>query len=325
MRTAQVVPKSLCKLAVAAAVGTLAAVVAVGVSVAPVQADPADVSAQLDKASNDLEVIVEKYNKTREYLKKSRAQAAQLNKQLAPMQKQVDAISTQVGALASAAYRGGHASAMNALLQSGSPTTLIAQMSTLDQLARMQNRQISRLNEAKATLDVRKKSIDALVAKQARAEKTLGAQKAKIQRDVDRLENMLGGASRSSTRTDYGPPPNVSGSAGVAVRFAYAQLGKPYAWGASGPGSYDCSGLTMAAWNAAGVSLPHNAADQYYSIAHISRSALAPGDLVFFYSDIHHVGMYVGNGNMVHSSTYGQPVAIASIDSQPIFGFGRPH
>src|SRR5262249_42861790 len=99
-------------------------------------------------------------------------------------------------------------------------------------------------------------------------------------------------ASRSAPRPTYNGP--ATGRAEVAVQFAYAQLGKPYEWGASGPSSYDCSGLTMASWGAAGVSLPHSSASQYYSGPHVSSSDLEPGDLVFFGSPIHHVGLYIG-------------------------------
>ena len=103
------------------------------------------------------------------------------------------------------------------------------------------------------------------------------------------------------------------GAAQTAVNFAMAQLGKPYQWGASGPGSYDCSGLTMAAWRAAGVSLPHSAADQYNYGTHVSRSQLQPGDLLFFYQPIGHVTIYIGGGKMVSAPTTGQNVKIVSL------------
>ena len=93
-----------------------------------------------------------------------------------------------------------------------------------------------------------------------------------------------------------------------ASQFALAQVGKPYVFGAAGPGAYDCSGLTMAAWRAAGVSLPHSAADQYNYGHHVSRDQLEPGDLIFFYQPIGHVTIYIGNGMMVSAPTEGEPV-----------------
>lgn len=110
----------------------------------------------------------------------------------------------------------------------------------------------------------------------------------------------------------------------MAVQFAYAQVGKPYRWGAAGPDSYDCSGLTSAAWQAAGVSLPHNAARQYASMAHVSRADLQPGDLVFYYADIHHVAIFVGDATVIHAPTAGENVRLQRLDHAPIRGFGRP-
>jgi cell wall-associated NlpC family hydrolase len=110
-----------------------------------------------------------------------------------------------------------------------------------------------------------------------------------------------------------GPPPPVSSRAGVAVATAQAQLGKPYQFGAAGPGSFDCSGLTMYAWAAAGVALAHFTGAQYAASTHIALSQLQPGDLVFFYGDLSHVGIYVGGGTMIHAPHTGDVVRYASI------------
>jgi cell wall-associated NlpC family hydrolase len=121
------------------------------------------------------------------------------------------------------------------------------------------------------------------------------------------------------------PPLPTSSGAAAAVAFARSQLGKPYQWGAAGPDSYDCSGLTMRAWQAGGKSLPHYAAGQYSDTAHVPISQLQPGDLVFFGSDLHHVGIYVGGGNMIDAPHSGAVVRYDAIywpDLQP-YG-GRP-
>ncbi len=115
----------------------------------------------------------------------------------------------------------------------------------------------------------------------------------------------------------------MPGRAGVAVKFAFGQLGKPYKWAADGPASYDCSGLTLAAWRAAGLSLPHNAAMQWRRIPHISRLAIRPGDLVF-YHNLGHVAIYIGNNQVIHSPTFGDHVKISSIDMSRPYGYGRP-
>ena len=108
------------------------------------------------------------------------------------------------------------------------------------------------------------------------------------------------------------------------MRTAYAQLGDPYVYGAAGPGSFDCSGLTMFSWAAAGVSLPHSSSAQYGSGPHVSRSNLQPGDLVFFYSPISHVGIYIGNGLIVHAANPGAGVLVAGVFSMPYSGAVRP-
>jgi len=104
-------------------------------------------------------------------------------------------------------------------------------------------------------------------------------------------------------------------AAQVAVDTALAQQGKPYVWGGTGPGGYDCSGLTFAAYQAAGVPIPRTSRAQSTAGVPVAKANLQPGDLVFFYSPVGHVGMYIGNGLMVHSSTYGQPVAVVPVDS----------
>lgn len=117
----------------------------------------------------------------------------------------------------------------------------------------------------------------------------------------------IGATGPSST-----PPPAAKSGASAAVAYAYAQLGKPYAWGAAGPGSFDCSGLTMMAWRAGGVGLPHNAAAQYSAVRHIPMSALQPGDLVFQVG-LGHVGIYVGGGKVIHAPHTGDVVRVAAL------------
>ena len=106
-----------------------------------------------------------------------------------------------------------------------------------------------------------------------------------------------------------------SGAAQAAVQTALAQVGDPYVWGAGGPNAFDCSGLTQYAYAAAGISLPHSSRMQSQMGTAVSRSELQPGDLIFYYSPVSHVSMYIGNGQMVHASTSGVPVKVVSVDS----------
>jgi cell wall-associated NlpC family hydrolase len=116
----------------------------------------------------------------------------------------------------------------------------------------------------------------------------------------------------------------IAAMGGPAVAYAKAQIGKAYVYGAAGPNSFDCSGLTMAAWSQAGVSLPHSSSAQYSSGRHISESELQPGDLVFYYSPISHVGMYIGNGQIVNALNPGAGVRISGLHDMPYVGAVRP-
>jgi cell wall-associated NlpC family hydrolase len=134
-------------------------------------------------------------------------------------------------------------------------------------------------------------------------------------------------SSGSSTGSSSGSTAPASGTyaakAAKAIEFARAQLGKPYVYGATGPNSYDCSGLTQAAWGAAGVSIPRTTYDQVDFGSRVTADQLQPGDLVFFYSDVTHVGLYIGGGQMIHAPHTGTVVKIAPITEMPIYGYAR--
>ncbi len=121
----------------------------------------------------------------------------------------------------------------------------------------------------------------------------------------------------TTTAVAAAPAAAPTQAAQAAVNTALAQQGKPYVWAAAGPNSYDCSGLTQFAYRAAGIALPHSSSMQSRIGTPVALSALQPGDLLFFYSPVSHVGMYIGNGQMVHASTAGQPVKVVNLASMP--------
>jgi cell wall-associated NlpC family hydrolase len=132
------------------------------------------------------------------------------------------------------------------------------------------------------------------------------------------------GSSGSSGSSDALPAIPSSDQAAVAVRAAMAQIGKRYVWAGAGPDTFDCSGLTMSSWRQAGVVMSHSAADQYGSFKHVSTDQLQPGDLVFFGHPIHHVGMYVGGGMMVHAPESGELVQVSPMSRGDLVGASRP-
>lgn len=285
-----------------------------------------DIQQQIQQSSSALEKIVEQYDKTTEDLKSTQATASALEQKMAPMQASMDAAQANVGKLAATAYMGGSVSTVSALLGSGSTDQLIDQLNSLDQLAKSRQSEISAYQQAAAQYTAEKKKLDDTLAQQTAQQKDLAAKKATIQTKLNKLYDMrrqaYGAATVSTGSTSHASAPAVSGRAGTAVRYAYGALGKPYVWAASGPNGYDCSGLTMAAWSAAGVSLSHNAATQWNQVSHISRGSLQPGDLVF-YENLGHVAIYVGNGQVIHAPTFGEVVKVSSVDMMPPYGYGR--
>ncbi|MFI2257683.1 C40 family peptidase [Streptomyces tubercidicus] len=156
------------------------------------------------------------------------------------------------------------------------------------------------------------------------AAKRRAAEEARKQQERERQRQHDGDGSTGGGSTGGSTGDSASTKGAKALAFARAQIGKPYVWGATGPTSYDCSGLTQAAWKAAGVDLPRTTWDQVKEGQRVATKDLQPGDLVFFYDDISHVGMYIGNGKMVHAPKPGANVREESIYYMPIYGSVRP-
>lgn len=286
----------------------------------------AQIQQQIDQSSASMEQIVEQYNKVTGDLAASQAAETDLQQKMAPLQANLDHASAGIDKLASAAYMGGPASTANALLEAGSPQALLDQLSSLDELGKLQQAQLTGYQQAKSQYNAQKQLLDANLAAQQAQQATLAAQKTKIDGDLKALYALRTQAYGTATETAVKPkvtPPYVPGAAGVAVRFAYNALGTPYVWAGASSSGYDCSGLTMAAWAAAGVKLPHNAAEQWSAIPHISRSQLQPGDLVF-YLNLGHVAIYVGNNQVIHAPQPGEVVKLASVDMMTPYGYARP-
>ncbi|MEU5096727.1 NlpC/P60 family protein [Streptomyces sp. NPDC020996] len=147
----------------------------------------------------------------------------------------------------------------------------------------------------------------------ARQAAELAAQQAAQQKAQEQSGSTSSGSTSTSTSGSSTTDSSYATKAEKAIAFARAQIGKPYVWGATGPGSYDCSGLTQAAWKAAGVALPRTTYDQVNAGTTVSLADAQPGDLIFFYDDISHVGLYIGNGMMIHAPKPGAYVREESV------------
>ncbi len=288
---------------------------------------PGELSRQLSAAAQQLETVIEQYNSTQVRLSASQARRDALATQMAPVEAAIGALEGQIGQYSAGLYERIGGGPVAALIAAGSPGNLLDQLTMLDHLSAVTRRQVGELHSEQHRYAQQQRDLDIVLAQQAVQQADLAAKRTRIESQIAGLRQLrfaLYGGQDPTTPHDRYVPPYRPGPSGVAIRYAYAQLGKPYAWGASGPDDFDCSGLTMASWRAAGVSLPHSAALQWAQLAHVSRSQLEPGDLIFYYRDIHHVAIYIGDDKMIHAPTYGEAVEIAPIDNAPIYGYGRP-
>ncbi|BCJ59343.1 NlpC/P60 family protein [Micromonospora endophytica] len=310
-----------------AALTATAVILTGGATVAYADPRVADIERQIDEDWNRLEPVIERHNATRQDLAAKRRQADALADRIAPLQREVDEAMQRVGVLAARAYKGGTVRVVNALLASRSAGEVVEQAELLDRYAQFQQQDVRQARELRDELAATKGALDRNIVQLARTEAELAEKRRQIDAEIDKLQRLrlraYGKGGGGPLRPAPCPAGYPGGAAGKAVTFACAQIGKPYSWGAEGPNAYDCSGLTLAAWARGGVRLPHNAARQRQVTKSVSRGALRPGDLVFYYRDLHHVGIYVGDGWVVHASRAGQPVQMRPIDVSPIHSFGR--
>ncbi|MDR7279538.1 C40 family peptidase [Catenuloplanes atrovinosus] len=306
----------------------LIAAVLIGASAVPAGADPdappsvQELRQRLAAAAHELEVVIEEHNALREDLADTERRRREIGAEKAPVEFAMVERQERIGALAAAAYRSsGNARAV--MIAAGGGSDMVERLLTLDVLARDQHRALEDLAESRARYAAMEREAETLAEKQREQQVELTLRKREIEKEIDRLHHLRLASGERVRPLDLAPPPPPSGLAGDAIRFAYSQLGKPYRWGADGPGSYDCSGLTMAAWERAGARLPHNAARQWRTVRRIGRDDLRPGDLVFYYGGISHVALYVGAGKMIHAPSVGENVRIDAVGYQPVHGYGR--
>jgi len=329
---------------VARAVLAVAGVVGVLFTAAPAQAAPgtsAEAAQLVAARAHDLEVVTEQFNEARVTLEAQRASAQAAAAQLKQAAAALGAAQQQVRGIARSAWTGDGLSGFQALMTSDSANDFVDRMSTIQMVAGRQNvilQAAAGANvaaaQAQATAQdaaaAAKATYDKVAAQQADLQKQVAEYKAVYDRlTADEKRAAMAAVPQRASRADREPAapsaPVVASSdaAQIAIDTAMAQRGKPYVWAASGPGSFDCSGLTAYAYGKAGIALPHSSALQATMGKAVSRADLQPGDLVFFYSPVSHVGIYIGNGQMVHAPTSGDVVKVANLDSMGSFVGGR--
>jgi cell wall-associated NlpC family hydrolase len=294
-------------------------------------ADPGDASTAeqatqlVAEASHELEVVTEELNTAKVLLEQQQAVVESAKKDAAAAEKRLAALDGQIRELARAAYTGDGLSELDVLMSSDSAEEFVSQLSTLDAIAGHTNDLLIEVAEAAEAAEKARAEADEATAKAQKAVDEIAAQQAELEdhiADYQRQYDALTAPQQREVVEAHGGTAvavtpmaaAASGAAGVAVDTALAQIGDPYVWGAGGPDSFDCSGLMQYAYAAAGISLPHSSRMQSQMGSPVSPSALQPGDMLFFYSPVSHVGMYIGNGQMVHASTSGSPVKVVEIE-----------
>ncbi|SDL09319.1 NlpC/P60 family protein [Streptomyces indicus] len=354
-RTSTIAAMALvCALSVLSVPGPAGAVPLAGPPAAPPAApdDPEprsrnlqEVRAELDDLYHDAAVATDAYNAAEEEAKKQSDQIVKLANRIQQLQDKRDKLKDRAGAAARAQYRSGGVPPQAQLVLSDDPqefldgaqrvrqgqhatTTLVEELTTtqddLQLYAKDAGLYWKELDEHREKQAKRKKTIESKIKAAEKLEKKLEKE------ERERLLQMEQDAAVQAQTAwlDTGILDEIKGKASArgakAVAFATQQIGKPYVWGAEGPSSYDCSGLTSQAWAAAGRGIPRTSQEQWRQLPRIKVRDMRPGDLIIYHADASHVGMYIGKGAIVHAPRPGRDVTVAGAGSMPILGVVRP-
>ncbi|MFG3100351.1 NlpC/P60 family protein [Streptomyces sp. NPDC048182] len=302
------------------------------------QRSPAEVRAEVDRLYREAEVATEQYNGAKEKADAAGRRLAGLQDEAARKEDRLNTARESLGAVAAAQYRAGGLDPALQLALSSDPGAYLdgaafveragtrqaaavrrvrGELREVEQVRATARTELTSLTARRAELGEHRESITAKLA-EARG---LLARLTPVERPVERTAPPS--HPTRSARPDLTPSSGTTSRAAAAVAYARAKLGSPYVWGATGPNAFDCSGLIQAAYRSAGVSLPRTTYAQIGAGHRVSRAQLRPGDLVFFYSGISHVGLYIGNGQMIHAPNPSAPVRVAPIDQMPFAGATR--
>jgi cell wall-associated NlpC family hydrolase len=299
----------------------------------PAQAQPDidDVQARVDRLYHEAEQASERYNDAKLELQELTSDLGSLKADQGRQDEELEAVQNQVQDSVVRQYEGQSLSAVGQVVVSDDPEAFLSQLSTMSAFNDMQSQLFDDYATELKALDIRRDATEKRAAQVAETQKRLAEEKATVDKKLAEAKDLLGDLkaeereailSRGEVRVPSDVP--ASGRAAAAISYAMAQVGKAYVYGAAGPSAFDCSGLTMMAWAQAGVALPHSSSAQYSSGPHVAESDLQPGDLVFYYSPISHVGMYIGNGMIVNAENPGSGIRVTSLHAMPYVGAVRP-
>ncbi|MFG2023491.1 C40 family peptidase [Streptomyces sp. NPDC048825] len=300
---------------------------------------------KLDKLYHDAAVATDAYNAAEEKTEKQSAQIVELARAIVEGQEKLDRLKDRAGAAARAQYRSGGLPPEAQLMLSDDPQDYLngagrarqGEQATKGMLAEMARTQKDLKQYAKDA-SAQWKKLEANRKAKAEAKKKVTQQIAaaeKLESELEKEEKEKlaelereAAAKAQTAWLDSGVLEDVKGEATAAgkkaVEYATEQLGKPYEWGAEGPMTYDCSGLTSQAWASAGQTIPRTSQEQWKQLDRVDIKDMRPGDLIIYNPDASHVAMYIGDGAIIHAPRPGRTVTIAGAGSMPILGVVRP-
>ncbi|MET9653884.1 NlpC/P60 family protein [Streptomyces sp. NPDC006460] len=304
-----------------------------------------EVRAEIDGLYRQAAAATDAYNLAEEQADEQSAEIVKLAQMIVAGREKIDRLKAQAGAAARAQYRNGGLPDGAQFVLTDDPQLFLdhagrlqqGAKATRDLLAEMAQTQVelttyandastnwtkleaNRLKQAKA-----KKDIDAKIEAAKKLESELAAEERARLRRLEEQAQYRAQTAWLNSGILKGLDGKATEQGKKAVRFATAQIGKPYVWGAEGPGSYDCSGLTQSAWIAAGRPIPRTSQEQWRLLPHVDIKDMRPGDLIVYFKDASHIGMYVGDGAIVHAPRPGRDVTIAGAGSMEILGVVRP-
>ncbi|WP_030242588.1 NlpC/P60 family protein [Streptomyces sp. NRRL S-350] len=352
-------PPSRARMAVlTTAMAAGGAVLASGTAHAEPTPNLATVKEQVDQLNEQAEQAIERHNGFQAKQQKLQGDANLIQEKVARGQEAMNELRTRLGAVAADQYRTNGIDPAVQLMLDSDPAGYLERASVQNQVSDSQASLLKQAQDEQRKLDQDRAEATATLAaldsvgtqlaeqkkeiqtKLAQAQATLNklsaedrakvnaqqsAERAKAEAKQAANAAAADRASRSAERPDLNAPvPAAGGRAATIIAFAQAQLGKPYGWSRTGPDSFDCSGLTSMAYRAAGVTIPRMSQDQWNSGPHVDRANLQPGDLVFFYDDLHHVGLYIGDGKMIHAPRTGKNIEVLPISVMKYMGAVRP-
>jgi peptidoglycan DL-endopeptidase CwlO len=284
---------------------------------------------QLAKLNSQVDQLANEYNKAKENWKAAQSRLKALDSSVTTERATFEQLHTRVAQLAAAAYKeGGEAGAIPDLVSAKDPESVLDQMTAFTKVSNNRAAELTQFLASAQRLERQKalaqQAAEQLKQQKEQSDKQRASANAAIRKQLRLIDRLGSNIDPGSSKTNCSIL--ATGRAETVLRYACAQLGKPYVFGGAGPNSFDCSGLTMMAYKQIGINLSHYVPNQYSASRRVAKADLQPGDLVFF-SNNDHMGMYVGNGKFIQAPHTGDVVKISSLSdayySSVYYGGGR--